>query len=80
MPALGPVRPTGGGKNYVVSPELMATMAREPLLILNLPSFDKVGAVLVHWATKDEAGRFCVVEAVVQTLLLREQLPMSAKK
>ncbi len=46
--ALGPVRPAAGSATYVVSPGLMAAMAREPLRIPDLPpSNDEISAFLV---------------------------------
>jgi hypothetical protein len=79
MPALGPVCLAASGATYVVSPELMAAMARESLHVPKLPPpGDMVGAYLVHWAIDGVEGRFHVAEAVTRVPLLREHLPLSA--
>ncbi len=75
-----PIYSAAGGATIVVSPEIMAAMEREPLLVPDLPFLDEVSTLLVHWATESEAGRFHVAEAVVLTPLLREHLPMSAEE
>ncbi len=79
VPIPGPVRPAAGGATYVVSPELMAAMAREPLRVPELSSpGDVVGAYRVHLAVDGEEGHFRVAEVVMRILLLREHLPLSA--
>ncbi len=79
MPALGPVHPAASDATYVVSHELMAAMAREPLCVpeLSFPG-DVVSAYLVHWAVNGEKGYFRVAEEVTHVPLLREHLPLSA--
>ncbi len=63
----------------MVSPGLMAAMAREPLRFPELPPpGDVVGAYLVYWAVDGEEGHFRVAEAVTRVLLLQEHLPLSA--
>ncbi len=63
----------------MMSPELMAAMAREPLRAPELPPpNDVVGAYLIHWAVDGEEDHFCVAEAVMRVSLLREHLCLSA--
>ncbi len=79
VPAPGPVRPAAGGATYVVSPELMACMVREPLRVQVLPPpIDVVGAYLVHWVLDGVESRFHVTEAVTPVSMLREHLPLCA--
>ncbi len=62
----------------MMSPELMAAMAREQVHVPELPpSAAEIGAFLVLWNVDGEEGRFHVAEAVTREPLLRDYLCLS---
>ncbi len=71
VPTLSPIRPTAGDATFVVSPELLAAIEMEHLLIPDLPSsLIEVGAFLIHWAVDSKEGWFHITEAVMCAPLL----------
>ncbi len=78
MPTLGPFGPAAFGATFVVSPKLMAAMAREPLCVPDLPPSNiEIGAFLIVRAVDSEESHFHVADTVMHVPQLWEHLRLS---